>query len=225
MKTISLSEYTSLTYGAEVLSKLTIDGQIHHRVLRLSDGSIFKLFRIKRIITSAHLFPYVSRFCNNATRLTNLGIPTIQILATYRIPAINRTAVHYQPLDGITLREHAKTTPLENEVSRRIGVFFNLLHEKGIYFRSIHFDNIVITPDGQFGLIDIVDMRFRKRPLSTQLRIRNLRHLFRYGSDTEMLAPVQNAFIEAYFQNSRLSRRNKARFCRHFNNHLASSKK
>jgi len=222
MKTLSQSTYTSLIADARSLSHDIIDGKICDKVLRLNDGSIFKLFRIKRLISSARLFPYVERFQANAARLASFDIPTVQVVAVYRIPAIKRTAVHYQPLEGITLRDHGIVNALDGDLSEKLGFFFHVLHQNGIYFRSIHFGNIVLTLDNNVGLIDIADMRIYRSALNISRRIRNLRHLFRYRSDAAMLAPVSDFFLDTYCQQARLSRYGENRFRRYFNHHLKS---
>jgi hypothetical protein len=204
MQSLSLSKYNNLVEGAVALTSECVDGQIWPKVLRLEDQSILKLFRLKRFITSARLIPYVTRFQRHVKRLEAMDIPTVRINVIYNIAAINRTAVHYWPLEGKTLREHCVINPIEMVQAKQIGQFFLFLHQNGIYFRSIHFGNIVLTLDGRIGLIDVVDMRFRRGPLSMSQRIRNLRHLFRYDTDIDCLAPVRHIFIDAYCASARL---------------------
>jgi len=204
MQSLSLSKYNNLVEGAEVLTSEWVDGRIWPKVLRLEDKSILKLFRLKRFITSARLIPHVTRFQRHVKRLEAVNIPTVRINFVYNIAAINRTAVHYWPLEGQTLREHCEILPMDVHQAERLGQFFLFLHQNGIYFRSIHFGNIVLTDDHRIGLIDVVDMRFRRRPLNMRLRIRNLRHLFRYDADIDCLAPVRQIFIDAYCACARL---------------------
>ena len=64
-----------------------------------------------------------------------------------------------------------------------LGAFIAKLHDRGVYFRSLHLGNIVMTPEGTLGLIDIADMRFSRGQLTASQRKRNLRHLLRYPSD------------------------------------------
>jgi len=220
MEYLSLSVYETLIRDAQCLSHDILDGKISHKVLLLTDCSIIKLFRLKRLITSARLFPYASRFRRNTIKLMSRGIPTVQVNAVYRIPAIQRTAVHYQPLQGTTLRDYGADTPIDNALARQLGNFLQTLHQHGIYFRSIHFGNIVLTPDKRIGLIDVADMRLCRGPLNTARRIRNLRHLFRYRSDAELLAPMSDIFQKAYCQHARLSLRNETRFRQHFESYL-----
>lgn len=222
METLSRSAYETLIQDARCLSHDTLKGQISPKVLLLPDHSILKLFRLKHMVSSAHLRPYAVRFRRNAARLKAFGIPTVEVQAVYRIPEIARTAVHYQPLEGITLRAYGDAGPLEAAAARRLGMFLHQLHANGIYFRSIHFGNIVITPEEKFGLIDVADMRFHVRPLGTIWRIRNLRHFFRYPADAGLLAPVREVFLETYCGQAALGRRRESRFRRRFEEYFRS---
>jgi hypothetical protein len=51
------------------------------------------------------------------------------------------------------------------------------LHSLGIYFRSLHLGNVVVTPAGELGLIDFSDLRIYRRPLPMFMRRRNLRRM------------------------------------------------
>jgi hypothetical protein len=216
MQQLSLSEYRNLIHQATPLACELVEGQISHKVLQLPDQSIVKLFRLKRVLTSAHLFPHTKRFQRNVRRIKLLGIPTVTITALYRIPAIKRTAVHYSILTGITLRDRCEEAEMDSQLAERLGIFFSFLHQNGIYFRSIHFGNMVLTSDDRIGLIDVVDMRFRRGPLRTGLRIRNLRHLFRYDTDIDYIAPVRRIFLDAYCKSSGLRPGDENRLRRHF---------
>lgn len=220
MQKLSLSEYRNLTHQATPLASELVDGNASHKVLQLPDQSILKLFRLKRLLTSARLFPYTKRFQHNVKRIQSLGIPTVKILALYRIPAINRTAVHYRILAGKTLRDYCEDTEMDSQLAERFGIFFSSLHQKGIYFRSIHFGNMVLTTNHRIGLIDVVDMRFRRRPLNMRLRIRNLRHLFRYDTDIALLTPLRNIFMDAYCQSARLQHNQEIRLRHHFESYF-----
>mgnify|MGYP001232859008 CR=1 FL=1 len=188
MRELSQEEYESWRCGAEV----TASDQHGDKVLLLGDGAYLKLFRIKRLLTSALFFPYWRRFVRNAGRLTELGVPTLRVREIYRIPHLARTAVHYDPLVGMTLRE---LPDLDADLVRKLGRFLTILHERGIYLRSLHFGNVVLTPEGELGLIDIADMRIRQGPLSRRLRVRNYRHLCRYDEDRVRVAAHADEFL------------------------------
>lgn len=151
------------------------------KVYLLNDGNILKVFRRKRFFSSALLRPYSKRFIDNAIHLETLGIPTLKVLAFYRLDAPGMTAVLYRPLPGQTLRQIAEKNGFDwSENLPKLVALIRRLHAAGIYFRSLHLGNIVITPQGQWGLIDVADMSFYKAPLSRKLAQRNLQHFIRY---------------------------------------------
>lgn len=151
------------------------------KVLGLTDGTILKLFRRRRrLISSAAIYPYSRRFANNATTLARLGVPVPRIIDVVRIPSIARDAVHYAPLPGKTLRalvEDGLPAARERELKDAFTRFVIDLHDKGVYFRSLHLGNVVCTPDGRLGLIDFADLRLHPWALGKYLRARNLRRM------------------------------------------------
>lgn len=80
-----------------------------------------------------------------------------------------------------------------------MGAFVAHLHSLGVYFRSLHFGNIVQTPDGALGLIDIADLGVRPWQLFGFERLRNFRHLCRLAEDRQGFGPDGwRQFCEAY---------------------------
>ncbi|RJX76107.1 toluene tolerance protein [Pseudomonas sp. LS-2] len=151
------------------------------KVYRLQDGNILKLFRRKRWFSSALLRPYSKRFIDNANRLQQLGVPTLKVVNFYTLEQPGMTAVLYQPLPGQTLRQLAQKPGFSwtQSLPALIGLIREL-HRSGVYFRSLHLGNIVVTPENTLGLIDVADMRFFKAPLSENLKKRNIQHFARY---------------------------------------------
>lgn len=159
------------------------------KVLRLHDGTFLKLFRPRRWYTSGSFNPYSERFAINSEQLRQMGIPTPQVLALYRLDD-RSSAVHYTPLPGQTLRQvlQSITAPaVRQALVERFGKFMALLHEKGVYFRSLHLGNVLVLEDGEFGLIDLADLNIYPSALSNSLRQRNLRHMQRYTVDKRWL--------------------------------------
>ena len=151
------------------------------KVYLLVDGNILKLFRRKRFFSSALFRPYSSRFINNALELKKRGIPTLTVLESYQLDTPGMTAVLYRPLPGETLRQISNQEGFDwHQNLEPLVVLIRRLHEAGIYFRSLHLGNVVVTPDNQMGLIDVADMRFLRAPLSPALVKRNLQHFARY---------------------------------------------
>nr|WP_288357737.1 toluene tolerance protein [uncultured Pseudomonas sp.] len=167
---------TNVTAGAQVLE----EDSLGPKVYKLRDGNFLKLFRRKRLISSALLKPYSDRFCRNAERLLELGIPTLTPLELYRLEDVSLSAVLYRPLAGQTLKDIYLSAPegFKKHLPRLIG-FVRSLHRNGVYFRSLHLGNIVLTPQGTLGLIDIADLSFQRRPLSKAKAKRNLAHFSR----------------------------------------------
>lgn len=193
---IDLPCYQALAANAEIVER---DGH-GAKVLLLPDGSYLKLFRRKRLLSSALWLPYARRFANACLALAARGIPCPEVIALYRIPSIARDAVHYRPLAGQTLRQRLAQGIDEAETARlrgQLGAFVARLHASGIYFRSLHLGNIVHTPQKTLGLIDLSDIRLYRQGLGRFRRQRNLRHMLRYPEEAEWLA-AQGEFLAAY---------------------------
>lgn len=183
MQILNHDEYLALRADAIVL-EFDRHGD---KVLCLKDGSYLKLFRRKRLISSAAWYPYAQRFADNALSLAERHIPCPEVIAVYRISGAGREAVRYRPLEGRTLRQFIRGGEDSTGLPVRLAGFVDRLHAAGIYFRSLHLGNIVLTPSGEFGLIDIADLRTHRRPLSKRLRLRNLQHLCRDPLDRAWL--------------------------------------
>lgn len=201
MKALTSQQYTKLRETATVLT----EDSLGEKVLCLKDSTILKLFRCKHIVSSAILIPYSKRFVNNVDRLVNLGILTVSVIDLWRIPSIKRTAVHYRQLEGETIRD--RLFHISDEQKKyfilKLACFIENLHAQGIYFRSLHCGNIIETATGELGLIDIHDLKFYHKPLSSRLRLRNLHHFTRYREDMALLSKENTEyFIEIYCQQS-----------------------
>lgn len=185
VNTLTPTAFEHMAANAQVIEE---DG-LGPKVLRLVDGSFLKLFRRRRWYTSGSFNPYSERFAVNSEQLRTLGIPTPQTLGLYRLED-GSSAVHYSPLPGNTLRQVLQgiTAPaVRQALVERFGKFMAQLHEQGVYFRSLHLGNVLVLSDGEFGLIDLADMRIYPSSLSLSLRQRNLRHMQRYNEDRRWL--------------------------------------
>lgn len=198
MQKIHHDTYCSMREGAKVLEK----DSCGEKVLLLSDGTILKLFRLKHLFSSALLYPYARRFADNTFHLKTLGVDCPTLIGTYRIPSIKRDAVHYHPLPGISLRQlRAQHSDCPNDLFDRLGRFLAKLHNKGIYFRSIHLGNIILTPEGRLGLIDIADLKLQRKPLSRSKAQRNFKHMQRDGEDNAWLvSKVHGDLFKSYYE-------------------------
>lgn len=196
MLTLSRSELDALSQDAKVLES---DG-LGAKVLLLADGSFLKLFRKRSRFSSETLKPYAKRFADNARRLQRLGFCSPEIIRLYALTdPINSTAVHYWPLPGETLRQVLLQSPAERrqELVERFGELLARMHEAGVYFRSVHLGNVLLQPDGQWGLIDLADMQISRFALSLHKRRRNLKHMSRYAEDKHWLFEEHRAALQA----------------------------
>ncbi|MDR2880463.1 MAG: toluene tolerance protein [Azoarcus sp.] len=198
MHTLNHEEFLALRAGAEVIES------DHHgeKVLRLTDGRFLKLFRRKRLISSAALYPYAQRFVDNARALALREIPIPDVLEGRRIPSIKRDAVLYWPLEGNSLRELAQRG-LDPETEKRLKRLFTdfviQLHSVGIFFRSLHLGNVILTPGGKLGLIDFSNMCIYSRPLPTFMCHRNIRQMQKEPSERDWVD--SEAIIESSLNN------------------------
>lgn len=152
------------------------------KVVALDNGLFLKIFHTRRHPLLARLQPAARRFARNAERLRRLGIaaPETQDLFWLDRPT-GLSACIYQPLPGRSIEELYCADPDNvRTMLPELGAFIRRLHQKGIYFRSLHLGNILLLPSGQYGLIDILDLQFKRGPLSGWLVQRNLQHLRHY---------------------------------------------
>lgn len=152
------------------------------KVVRLAEGQLLKIFRSRRTPLLARLRPDARRFAERATRLQQMGIRTPQIVELCWIDREKAvSACLYQPLQGMPLDKIFRDARGEfDALLPAFAAYIRHLHEQGIYFRSLHLGNILRTPDGGFGLIDFLDIRFKGRPLGRGLIRRNFQHLRNY---------------------------------------------
>lgn len=198
MPQLSNEQFSALRRHAEVIEA----DRYGEKVLKLADGSFLKLFRRKRLLSSATLVSHARRFASNTRDLKRRHIACPEIIDIYRIPNIERTAVHYWPLPGNTLRQLlALPCETHSKLAHNLGTLIAELHNKGVYFRSLHLGNVVQGEDDQLGLIDISDMVCSSAPLGRLKRLRNFQHLFRYERDVDKLRRYRNEFIEGYVAN------------------------
>ena len=210
MKSIVLSKYEDLVAVSSVLE------QDRHglKVLQTPDGLIVKLFRRKRFFSSALLKSYASRFVDNVQSLKKLGIKTVDVEDVFYCKQIKRALVVYQPIPGKTLRESLRNSADPDKLMTQFAAFFSELHDKGVLFRSIHLNNIIVSDSvDAMGLIDIADMKVFNKGLAFSQRIRNLRHLSRYKDDRQSIKAFGvERFVDIYFSAGKLASLHKEDF-------------
>ncbi|MFD2643832.1 bifunctional O-antigen ligase/aminoglycoside phosphotransferase family protein [Pseudomonas japonica] len=196
-RALNAEQAGQLVAGGKVIEE---DGR-GPKVIRLQDGSFLKIFHRRRWYTSDTLNPYSKRFARNSQQLLALGFIAPPVLDLYLYPDGSK-GVRYQPLPGRTLRqalEACDTQDARQILVHRLGRYIAQLHERGVYFRSLHLGNVLLLNDGELGLIDLADMRILPSSLSPGLRQRNLRHMQRYTQDRHWLFEEnQEALLSGY---------------------------
>ncbi len=210
MKSFSLDEYEALVARSVVLEQ----DRRGLKVLQTSDGLIVKFFRRKRLFSSALLKSYALRFVDNSRSLKQLGIRSVDVVDVRYCKSIKRGMVFYQPIPGQTLRSVLQSRTGRDEAMARFISFFAELHDKGVLFRSIHLNNVIVEEGlERMGLIDIADLKIAARSLSRKLRMRNFKHLTRYKADQEAIKTFGvERFIDLYLAASQLPSFCKAEF-------------
>jgi hypothetical protein len=199
MKTLTPADYEELRRGARVLAA----DRHGEKVLLRPDGRIIKLFRRKRLLSSALFFPYATRFERAASELTARGFRTVTVSLAARIPSIGRDAVVYVMLPGVSLRQALLDDPKRRDpLMNQWIVLLARLHAAGVYFRATHLANIIVPDDGgELAIIDVSEARCRRGPLSPALRARNFRPLVKYKEDVDAMRSFGAArFVAAYLQ-------------------------
>jgi hypothetical protein len=158
------------------------------KVFVLPFGDMVKVFNPKAGLTKRHWRPKYKQFIDNAITLRALHIKTVMVHHIYHFKERGTYAVRYTPLPGRDLRGLMP----QNTASLMPTLldFMATLHEKGVYFRGLHLGNILLCDQGGLGVIDMADMRFKRRALDMGLRVRNIAHMIK--------RPEDRALFESY---------------------------
>ncbi len=192
---ISAAEFRQLRAGAQLLER-DYRGE---KVLLTPDKHIIKLFYPRRRFTSARIYPYAHRFCNNARQLREKGIITVQCEQLRYDRTNRRHLITYPLLPGTTLRNTLKEVSNREDYLEKLASYLVTLHTRGILFRSVHLGNILVLENGDYGLIDVADMTIQSAPLGLRKRARNFRHLLHDREDREQLDSYgYGRFLEHY---------------------------
>src|SRR3989344_6111415 len=178
MRIVTAKEFQDWLSHGKVLEKDSHGA----KVIRLVDGKLLKIFRSRRLPLLARLHPDAVRFEDRAKRLQAAGIHTPTICETCWVDRSKLvSACLYEPLAGQPLDRIFHDSPAQfNLLLPQLAAYIHRLHQRGIYFRSLHLGNILRTTDSDFGLIDFLDIRFKNRPLGRMLIRRNFQHLRNY---------------------------------------------
>lgn len=175
------------------------------KVVLLQNGLILKIFHTRRHPWLARINPPAQRFAQNASTLEKLGIAAPAIAETLWLDRDKGlSACTYQPLPGTSLETLLKEQPTEmGRLIPELATFIFGLHRQGIYFRSLHLGNVLLLPEGGFGLIDFLDLIKKRRRLNDWEAKRNLGHLRRYLQRRKITGFPMDRLIESYSATAR----------------------
>jgi hypothetical protein len=195
------------TFEALISSGKVLETDEHGvKVLETDDQDIIKIFRLKRVFSSAFLFPYAWRFKNNARLLRKKGIETVNVKKVEYCLSEQRHLVTYDKIAGQTIRELLTKKGKDEDLIKKLIAFVARLHAKGIYFRSLHFGNVVVTNKGEMALIDIADLSVYPCSLINYLRIRNWERLLKYSFEKSYVIDFgEEQFFDRYADDAFLS--------------------
>jgi hypothetical protein len=145
---------------------------------------VTKVWRRQRSWLVSLVRPYHRQFRRALQELPARGVRVPRYRAHGRVRGSDVRFVMYEWLEGEVLRARLREVDLG-----RLAAMVADLHARGVYFRGLHLGNVVQDTDGQLGLIDVQDVRLRRRPLSARMRARNLGILCAHPWDRAFLSP------------------------------------
>jgi len=178
MRIVSAQELESWLASGRILEK---DAR-GPKVVALPGGQFLKIFHTRRHPILARLQPAARRFTRNIERLRQLDIPAPDVTELFWLDrASGLSGCLYQPLPGESVEQLYRRQPQALvDLLPALADFIRRLHRQGVYFRSLHLGNIILLPDGSFGLIDTLDLQFKNHPLNAWQIKRNFQHLEHY---------------------------------------------
>ena len=198
MRIVSAQELENWLASGKVLEK---DAR-GPKVVALENGLFLKIFHTRRHPLLSRLQPAAKRFTQNAKRLRQLGIAAPEVTESFWLDRqTGLSACLYHPLPGQSIEQLYRQAPQQaDSLLPPLARFIRHLHQRGIYFRSLHLGNILLLPDGQYGLIDILDLQFKRAPLNRRLVQRNIQHLRHYLQRHKLLEFPLYELLEHYLR-------------------------
>lgn len=180
---ISKKDYDALICNGKILEQ----DRKGIKVVEIDNGDIVKMFRLKRLFSSAFFFPYAWRFKKNAMQLKEKGINTVDVKKIAYCLEIQRHVLVYKKIAGQTIRDLLVKNKDNKKLLADFIVFIARLHKEGVYFRSLHFGNVIVDDEGNMALIDIADMKIYVKELSVKQRVRNWKHMVKYDHERAVI--------------------------------------
>lgn len=196
MRIVSARELENWLASGKVLEK----DRRGPKVVVLANGLFLKILHTRRHPLLARLQPAAKRFAENAERLRQSGVPAPEVVELLWLDRqAGLSACLYKPLPGQSIEQLYLQAPQQvASLLPPLAAFIQQLHLRGIYFRSLHLGNVLLLPDGRYGLIDILDLQCKRRPLNSWLIQRNFQHLRHYLGRRKLQAFPLDELISLY---------------------------
>lgn len=205
MDIISSQEFKDICQ--DINTKIIKFGKINQpKVFEKNGDTIIKLFYPKQSrLSSDRIWPRAMRFYQNVKTLKHHGYIAPIVNKIQFCPEQKIYLMYYAKIQGSDMRNLAKKG--ECHLIHHVAHFIADLHIHGVFFRSIHLENLLYQPNGKLALLDVTDVRFKKKALTFYSRYRNLKHLFQEPLDKDVwqIFGVNN-FMQEYFKSAGLSR-------------------
>jgi len=205
MDIISCQEFTAICHDTETQTIKFGKTIQQPKVFEKNGDTIIKLFYPKKSrLSSDRIRPRAMRFYRNVNQLHQSGYTVPRVDKIQFCPELRMYLLYYPKIQGRDIRCLAKDGNLD--VIRHVAHLLADLHEKGIFYRSIHLENLLYQPDGKIALLDVTDVKFKSAALSWYFRYRNIRHLFNEPLDKDLWQAfgISN-FMKEYYQFAKLS--------------------
>lgn len=171
-----------------------------HRKTFHKKNEIIKIFNVRGLISSGFFNTYASRIIKNSLKLKKYDIPSIEITNELVFQYNRRlSGVSYKYIPGTTYRDlsHKITMDMITDLAN----YISNIHKKGIYFRAMHLDNILLHNKKLF-LIDIAKIHFYPWPLFVFTRARAFRRMIKYQDDIKNFGLINYKNLISEYMNS-----------------------
>lgn len=169
-----------------------------------SNGYVIRRFSSQRDFWPAS--PAAYRFFKKCIRLQTLGVPVVEVKTVFNCNELQQQLVQYPFIAGTSLCKilHESADPV-TELGH-LCQYVAMLHDKGIDCSALQLDDILVTPDNNYVLLEVSKLRFTSGSLSTLRRIGNLVQLFSNGKDAVLYSSVGvKRLVQQYLQHTSMS--------------------
>lgn len=202
MDIISSQEFNAIVKEATIIK---YGRSLSHPKVLENKNTIIKLFyRKRRLLSSDRVKPQALRFYRNTLSLNANGYNVPHVFKIQYCVEQRIFLIYYHKIEGQDIRSLASQGHLN--IIQDVAKLIANLHQQGIFFRSIHLENLLYKSNGTIALIDISDLKIQSKSLSIYQRYRNLKHLLKVPHDKDVWdAYGITNFLHLYFNLAALS--------------------